>query len=133
MINHIKKENGSITIYVSIACLFIVITGIALYVTTSNKQASQLEQLNEIQGTYETNTTQEELYNGYNGGDIIPVLTEEQMLKMGSGDNVYIDGKIYTMTTDKTYVLKGNWESNSEFANKVTAIEDGNGVIIKDY
>lgn len=133
MMNDIKNNSGAITVYVVIACLFIIIIGIGAYIMVSNKQAAQLEQLNELQGAYQGNLTQEELYNNYNGGEIIPVLSEEQMLKMGSGEEIYIDGKIYTMTPEKTYVLKENWEENAEFTNKVAIVENGNGVIIKEY
>lgn len=128
-----KNEKGAITLYVVTICLFIVLVGIAAYVATANKQSSQLQQLGQMEGKYKGSITQEELYNGYVGGDIIPIYTAEQLLKMGTGEEVYIDGKIYDMEPSKTYVLKANLESNSEFANKVTMVEDGNGVIIKEY
>ena len=129
----IKKQNGAITLYVTIACLFIIVIGIGAYVITSNKQAAQLEQLKQIEGIYKGNISQEELYNEYNGGDIIPIYTEGQFLEIGSGEEVYIQGKIYTMALDKTYVLKENFESNSEFTNKMNMVDNGNGVVIKEY
>lgn len=129
----IKKETGAITVYVTIACLFIIIVGIGAYIAIGNKQANQLEQINKLQESYQGDLKQEELYNNYNGGEIIPILSEEQMLKIGSGEEVYIEGKIYTMSPEKTYVLKGNWEGNAEFENKVAIVENANGVIIKEY
>ena len=133
MMNRFKSEKASITLYVTVACMFIMIVGISTYVLSNNKQQAQLAQLKQIEKQYQTGLTQEELHNEYIGGDIINIYTEEQFLKIGSGEEVYINGKIYTMTTNKTYVLQENWEDNTQYPAIVANIENGNGVLIKDY
>ncbi len=105
-----KSQRGSITLYVSIACLFVLIVGIVAYVGVSNKQAMQIAQLKNIEESYNNKeVTAEELYKEYEGGDIVPVYTPEQFAKVGTGEEVYVaeEGKIYTFSTDKTYMFYG--------------------------
>lgn len=128
-----KNNKGAITLYVSVACLFIVLVGVGGYILSANRQVSQNEQLNQIQSQYTGKQTQDELYNQYSGGEIIPIYTAEQLMKIGSGEELYIDGKIYTMTVDKTYILKENLEENENYSSIVQSVEDGNGIIIKEY
>ncbi len=112
-----KKEKGSITLYVSIVCLFILIVGIVAYVGASNKQAMQIAQLKQIEEEYNNkDVTAEDLYKEYEGGDIVPVYTPEQFAKVGTGEEVYVaeDGKIYTYSADKTYMFYGIAEDLTE-------------------
>jgi len=133
MINKLKSEKAAISMYVTVACLFVMVVGMSTYVLSNNKQQTQLAQLAQIEEEYKTGLTEEELYNSYKGGDIIPVYTEEQFLKIGTGQELYIDGKIYVMAANKTYVLYENWEANSKYSNIATTVETANGVLIKDY
>lgn len=133
MMKCFKSEKGAITLYVSIACLFIVVIGVSAYVLSSNKQQAQLAQLKQIEEAYQTTITQDELYKEYNGGEIVTIYTLEQFLKIGTGEDLYINGKIYTMTANKTYILQKNWESDSNYATIISKVENANGVIIKDY
>ena len=129
----LKNEKGVITLYVTITCMFIIITGISAYVLSSNKQQAQLAQLSQIEASYETGITEDDLYKQYVGGEIIRIFTEEQFLKIASNEDVYIDAKVYSMTANKTYVLQQNWESNSNYSTIVAKVQNANGVIIKDY
>ena len=47
----------------------------------------------------------------------IPVYTEEQLQKMGSGEDVIINGRIYNFGTGKTYVLQNNIEYAGTYEN----------------
>lgn len=133
MVNKLKSEKAAISMYVTVACLFVMVVGMSTYVLSNNKQQAQLAQLAQIEEEYKKGLTEEELYNSYQGGDIIPVYTEEQFLKIGTGQQMYIDGKIYVMAANKTYVLYENWEANSKYSNIATTVETANGVLIKDY
>lgn len=74
-----KKEKGAILLYVTIACLFLLIIGITAYIGVANKQAAQIARLKQIEENYQTSELQEEeLYKQYEGGDIVPVYTPEQ-------------------------------------------------------
>lgn len=119
-----KKEKGAITLYVTVVCLFIIIIGIAGYVQVSNKQAGQLAQLNEMEKAYNSGTTLEEEYNAYGGGEIIPISTTEQLLKIGNNEEVYINGKIYTFGKDATYVLEQDFEFNGDFKETANRIKN---------
>ena len=47
----------------------------------------------------------------------IPIYTEEQLQKMGSGEDVIINGRIYNFGTGKTYVLQNNIEYAGTYEN----------------
>ena len=47
----------------------------------------------------------------------IPVYTEEQLQKMGTGEDVIINGRIYNFGTGKTYVLQNNIEYAGTYEN----------------
>ena len=105
-----RKEKGAITLYVAVVCLFLLIVGITAYIGVSNKQAAQIAALSKIEEQYKnTELTVEDVYSQYEGGDIVPVYTPEQFAKVGSGEEVYVEqeGKIYTYSTDKTYMFYG--------------------------
>lgn len=120
-----KNEKGAIVLYVTIVCLFILIIAIAGYVQIANKQASQIEQLSAMEKAYSQGTTLEDEYKGYGGGDIIPISTVEQLQKIGSNEEVYIDGKIYTMGENSTYLLEQDFEFIGDFRETAQRIKDG--------
>ena len=111
-----RSEKGAITLYVAVVCLFVLTVGIIAYIGTSNRQAAQLAALKRIEEQYNnTELRAEDLYLEYDGGDIVPVYTPEQFTKVGSGEEVFVEqtGKIYTFSTDKTYMFYGNPEDFS--------------------
>ena len=120
-----RNEKGAIVLYVTIVCLFILIIAIAGYVQIANKQASQIEQLSTMEKAYSQGTTLEDEYKGYGGGDIIPISTVEQLQKIGSNEEVYIDGKIYTMGENSTYLLEQDFEFIGDFRETAQRIKDG--------
>ena len=105
-----KSEKGALVLYVSVACLFLLIVGITAYIGVSNKQAAQIAELKRVEESYNTSdVTAEELYKSYDGGDVVPIYTPEQFAKVGSGEEVYVKetGKFYTFSIDKTYMFYG--------------------------
>lgn len=108
-----KREKGAITLYVCVACLFVLIVGIVAYIGTTTRQTEQMTALKRIEENYKNEeVTEEEIYQQYDGGDIIPIYTPEQFAKVGSGETAYSaeTGKVYTFTTDKTYMFYGQSE-----------------------
>ena len=117
-----KSEKGALVLYVSVACLFLLIVGITAYIGVSNKQAGQIAKLKRIEENYNnSNVTAEELYKSYDGGDVIPIYTPEQFAKVGSGEEVYVreTGKFYTFSIDKTYMFYGVPEDLTNLLNKL--------------
>ena len=105
-----KKQKGAITLYVAVICLFVLTVGIIAYVGTSSRQAAQLAALKKIEEAYNnTELTANDLYQKYDGGDIVPIFTPEQFSLVGSGEDVYVEqtGKFYTFSIDKTYMFYG--------------------------
>lgn len=51
----------------------------------------------------------------------MPIYTPEQFAKVGTGETVYVaeTGKIYTFSTDKTYMFYGQSEDITEIINKI--------------
>lgn len=125
-----KRERGAITLYVSIVCLFVLIIGIAQYISITNKQAAQLEQLKEIEDAYNSDLTIDEVYSSYGGGDVIEIDTVGKLLKIGSNENVYIDGKIYNFGSRNTYVLLQDFKFEGDFSDVAEAIKD-NQILIQ--
>lgn len=103
--------------------------GIASYVTTNNKQASQLEQLKETENNYDAGITAEDVYKSYEGGEIIKINTADELLKIGSNEQKYINGKIYTFGTNATYELEGDIEFTGDFREVASRIKENNIVI----
>ena len=117
-----KSEKGALVLYVSVACLFLLIVGITAYIGVSNKQAGQIAKLKRIEQNYNnSNVTAEELYKSYDGGDVIPIYTPEQFAKVGSGEEVYVKetGKFYTFSIDKTYMFYGVPEDLTNLLNQL--------------
>lgn len=104
--------------------------GIATYVTTNNKQASQLEQLKETENNYDAGITAEDVYKSYEGGEIIKINTAEELLKIGSNEQKYINGKIYTFSPNATYELEGDIEFTGDFSEVANKIKENNIIIV---
>jgi len=49
----IKKEKGSVTLFVLVSMLFFMFVLVGMYVNTSNKVAKQEREVNKIQQSYE--------------------------------------------------------------------------------
>ena len=104
-----KNENGAITILVLTSILFMVSFLISTYVIVANRVQIQKEIISEIRRTYEPEKSLEEIYNSYFDEDgIIPIYIEEQLLAIGTGEKLNINGKIYTFSNDAVYMLKND-------------------------
>ena len=124
-----KNQRGAITLYVTIACLFILMVGIAGYVQISNKQAEQMKKLKLMEESYNSGITLEDAYKSYEGGDVIKIRTVEELLKIGSGEQKYIDGKIYTFGNNNTYELEDDFDFDGDFKEVASRIKE-NDILI---
>ena len=61
---NLRSEKGGVTIYVLFAMLILTITLIAIYVSATNKQITQLEITEQIKSTYGKNMNN--IYTVYN-------------------------------------------------------------------
>lgn len=104
-----KNEKGSITILVLVSLVFLTTFLISSYIIISNKMQTQKKVISDTKEIYEQSI--EEIYNSYfNTENIIPIYTVEQLLAMGSGKQININGKIYTFSNTVPYILMSDLE-----------------------
>lgn len=104
-----KSEKGSITILVLVSLVFLTTFLISSYIIMSNKMNTQKKVINDTKEIYEQPI--EEIYNSYfSTENIIPIYTVEQLLAMGSGKQININGKIYTFLNTVPYILMNDLE-----------------------
>ena len=104
--------------------VLLILAGVALATLTG--QGSIIGNAENVVGRYNNGViVEQQLLNeieGYLSSSIdrlekIPVYTEEQLQKMGSGEDVIINGRIYNFGTGKTYVLQNNIEYAGTYEN----------------
>ena len=113
---NLKNEKGAITILVLVSVLFMTAFLISSYVIVSNKVQAQKEIVSETKAIYESGKSMEEIYNSYfDSENIIPIYTKEQLLAIGNGEQISVNGKIYNFlnTNQVTYILMDDIEFNS--------------------
>lgn len=105
-----KKNTGSITLYVLIAMMFFIIALISTFMVISNRANNEKELSKQVQDMYNT-TSEDSIYNSYWGGDIVPIYNSEHFKKIDSGENIAINdegGRIYNFTDSAKYVLRND-------------------------
>lgn len=68
MKNKIKSQKGSITLFVLISMIFLIIVIVGIYIATSNKAQKQEKEIEQIQQSYEKtdiNTVYEKTLTNY--------------------------------------------------------------------
>lgn len=106
-----KNEKGVATLFVLISGLFFIAFIMGILILSSTKKQTQIELGGEIQSIY--NQSNEETVN--NIKNIVPIYTADQLLKMGSGEEIPIEqegNKKYLFSETAQYVLCDNIELN---------------------
>ena len=109
----IKEEKGAITIIVLVSLIFFVSFLVSTYLILANKSQSQLEIIEQTKEIYDNSESITDIYNSYFADEVIPIYTVEQLLKIGTGDNIVIKeagNKIYNFGQDGTYMLMNDLE-----------------------
>lgn len=110
--NILNSERGSITIYVIITMLFFSVFIMSIYIINSRKYETQLEANAKVKAIYEKESATQEFNSRFASEDEkIPIYTEEQLLKIGSGECIYIpqEEKMYFFVNDRDkYIIKNN-------------------------
>lgn len=108
---NLKDQKGMITMLVLITVVFLVSFLISAYLLISSKLKSQQDIVSETKRIYEGTATMDEIYNSYFSNDeIVPIYTAEQLIKIGSKENVIINGKYYNFSKTTKYVLMNDIE-----------------------
>ena len=104
----LKSQKGAITLVTLITMLFILAFTITTYVFMANKATTEIEITEEVRKKYNNLGDLDNIYNNYLGKDVLNIYTVDELLKIGSGDNIAINGKVYKFSDDKLYVLMNN-------------------------
>lgn len=108
---NVKNQNGMITMLVLITVIFLLSFLISAYLLISNKLKSEQDIVSETKRIYEGTASMDEIYNSYFSNDeIVPIYTAEQLIKIGSKENVIINGKYYNFSSNAQYVLMNDIE-----------------------
>lgn len=117
-----KNEKGAITLLTLGTVIFMMAFLLSSFVIISNRMQSQVEMKKEIAKLYAKDLGNEEnIYKEYfaSSTDEVPITNAEQLLKIGTGKEIAVAGKIYKCDKNKNYVLKRNIEVDAEaYANK---------------
>ncbi len=101
-----KSQKGAITLIVLVTMLFLIAFLMSMYIRISNKAQTSAETTEEIARKYNNIGEANDIYNSYfANSDVIPIYTVEQLKKIGSGEKIEVNGKIYTFTTNGYYTL----------------------------
>lgn len=104
-----KSEKGAITLVVIVAMLFLTTFLMSLYIGIANKARISAETTKQIAEKYNNIDEVEAIYDSYFADtDIIPIYTREHLEKIGSGQQVEVNGKIYNFSSNAYYTLKND-------------------------
>ena len=103
--NRLKNEKGAITLLVVVSVLFIISFLITTYIIVSNKLQGQIERSKGIIEVYNNIDEAENIYNNLFSEHTINIENAEQLLKIGSGEVIAINGKMYTFSDNAVYIL----------------------------
>ena len=109
MKRNLKSEKGAITLVVLIGMLFLTAFLMSMYIQIANRAQSSAETTKQIEERYNNLNEANTIYDNYFANtDIIPIYTKEQLAKVGSGEQVLINSKVYTFSTDGYYTIEND-------------------------
>ena len=103
-----KNERGSITVITLVTILFMLAFLISTYSIIANRRQAQAEIKAETRKIYGTEVDNvEEIYNSYLAkvNEEIPIRTAEELFKIGTGESIFANNKIYVCSKDANYKL----------------------------
>jgi len=103
-----RKDRGSITIITLTTVLFMLAFLLSTYVIITNRRQTQEEIKRETKGIYSKDVNNiDEVYNSYfaDESSIIPIITPEQLLKVGTNEYIFYNDQIYKCAPDAKYQL----------------------------
>lgn len=120
MINNLKSERGSITIFVLASCLFFLISTVGVQVYTQNKQTALEKDYMQVKETYEKDiANQEKIYNklkdiSKSGNIMVSFETQDGYLIPTGANSVNISQKftIDNGTNNEIQRISYGWSNN---------------------
>lgn len=112
-----KSERGSVTIVTLTAVLFMLAFLVSSYVIILNRAQVQAEIKRETKQIYENGVDDlDGVYESYFApeDEIIPISNVEELLKVGTGEHLIINNKIYKCQLTSKYKLMNDITFNSQ-------------------
>lgn len=112
-----RSEKGAITLVTLVTVVFILAFLLSSFVIISNRLQTQAEIKRETGRVYAEGIENiEEVYQSFFANELetVPITNAEQLLSIGTGRQIAVDGKIYKYSADKNYILKNDIEINEE-------------------
>lgn len=111
----LKNEKGAITILVLVSILFMVSFLISSYAIVANKVKAQKEMIEQTRAIYDNTGSMDEIYNSFFIDNVIPIYTVEQLLAIGTDENIIINGEYYKFSNNDStmYILMNDLKFNA--------------------
>lgn len=104
-----KSQKGAITLIVLVSMLFLTAFLMSMYIGIANKARTSAETTKQIAEKYNNLEEANDIYDSYfSQSEIIPIYTREHLEKIGSGESITINGKIYTFSPNGYYTLQND-------------------------
>lgn len=104
-----KSQKGAITLIVLVTMLFLTAFLMSMYIGIANKAGTSAETTKQIAEKYNNLEEANAIYDSYfANSDVIPIYTREHLEKIGSGEQIGINGKIYTFSKNGYYTLQND-------------------------
>lgn len=104
-----KSQKGAITLIVLVSMLFLTAFLMSMYIGIANKAGASAETTKQIAEKYNNLEDANAIYDSYfSNSEIIPIYTREHLEKIGSGEQITINGKIYTFAANGYYTLQND-------------------------
>ena len=99
----IKSQKGAISVFVTIAMIFFLVTTLGIYMISSKRAQTQTQSVERMQTQYYTEEEEIQKYNAKieSSDEIIPIYTKEQYWSIGENKWIEIDGKIYDFSRNR--------------------------------
>ena len=105
----LKSEKGAITLVVLIGMLFLTAFLMSMYIQIANRAQSSAETTKQIQEQYNNLDEANTIYDNYfANSEVIPIYTKEQLAKIGSGEEVLVNNKVYIFSTNGYYTIQND-------------------------
>lgn len=122
---NLKSEKGAITLVVLIGMLFLAAFLMSVYIQIANRAQSSAETTKQIEDRYNNLNEANIIYDSYFADtDIIPIYTKEQLAKVGSGEQILINSKVYTFSKDGYYTIQNDLNLGGTY-DETTAVWSG--------
>ena len=108
---NISSQKGAISLFVMLSMLFFLMFMLGVYTIVSRRNRAQIQATTQLRTIYsEAAMDQTSKYNEKfaNSDEVIPISNAKEFSMIGTGNNFWKNGKIYTCASDRKYQLSND-------------------------